>query len=59
VSTSAVRPAVSQWLSAGAGAWRQALGPLSPEQRRLVVDSLLAYEAAFTRALDSTTTPPG
>lgn len=50
--TDDVRPAVSQWLSPGARAWREALDPLAPEQRRLVVDTLLAYEAAVTRALD-------
>lgn len=50
--TDDARPAVSQWLSPGAQAWRDALGPLTPEQRRVVVDTLLAYEAAFTRALD-------
>ena len=46
-----VRPVVSQWLSPGARAWQAALGPLTPEQRRLVVDTLLAYEEAFTDAL--------
>ena len=53
-----VRPAVSQWLSPGATAWREALGPLSSEQRRLVVDTLLAYEHAFTRALGSSAPRP-
>ncbi len=47
-----VRPAVSRWLSPGAQAWRAALGPLTVPQRRLVVDTLLVYEAAFTSALD-------
>lgn len=50
--TDDVRPAVSQWLSPGAQAWREALGPLTPDQRRVVVDTFLAYEAAVTRALD-------
>ena len=50
--TDDVRPAVSQWLRPGAQAWREALGPLTPDQRRVVVDTFLAYEAAFTRALD-------
>lgn len=40
------RPAISQWLSPSAGAWRQALAPLDPAQRRMVVDTLLAFEAA-------------
>ena len=50
--TDDVRPAVSQWLRPGAQAWREALAPLTPDQRRVVVDTFLAYEAAFTRALD-------
>ncbi len=50
--TDDVRPAVSHWLRPGAQAWREALDPLTPDQRRVVVDTFLAYEAAFTRALD-------
>ncbi len=46
-----VRPAVTRWLAPGARAWQEALAPLAPAQRRLVVDTLLAYEAAVTRAL--------
>lgn len=46
----ASRPAISQWLSPGAHAWRTALAPLTPTQRRLVVDTLLAYEAAVAAA---------
>jgi DNA-binding MarR family transcriptional regulator len=46
-----VRPAVSRWLAPGLRAWREALAPLGPAERRLVVDTLLAYEAAVTRAL--------
>jgi DNA-binding MarR family transcriptional regulator len=48
----ASRPAISQWLSPGAQAWRRALAPLTPEQRRVFVDTLLAYETAFAEALD-------
>lgn len=44
------RPAISQWLSPGAQAWRQALEPLTPALRRVVVDTLLAYESAFSNA---------
>lgn len=44
----AAREAVSQWLSPGARGWRQALEPLTPAQRRLVVDTLNAYETAVT-----------
>jgi DNA-binding MarR family transcriptional regulator len=38
------RKPVEDWLSAGARAWRKALEPLTPEQRELVVDTLLTYE---------------
>lgn len=48
-----VRPAVSQWLSPGAQAWEEALAPLDSAQRRLIVDTLLRYEAAFTSTLDA------
>lgn len=44
------RPAIAQWLSPGARAWRQALAPLGPDQQRVVVDTLLRYEAAFSAA---------
>ena len=40
------RPAIEAWLAPGAEAWRRALGPLTAAQRRTVVDTLLAYEAA-------------
>ncbi|MCW2749444.1 MAG: MarR family transcriptional regulator [Aeromicrobium sp.] len=40
------RPAISAWLGPGAAAWRRALAPLDREQRRMVVDTLRAYEAA-------------
>jgi DNA-binding MarR family transcriptional regulator len=39
-------PAISAWLAPGAAAWRTALAPLTPDQRRMFVDTLLAYEAA-------------
>ncbi|MFB4315751.1 MarR family winged helix-turn-helix transcriptional regulator [Actinomadura sp. 21ATH] len=41
-------PAIKDWLAQGAGAWRTALAPLTPEQRRLVADTLRAYEEAVT-----------
>ncbi|KUJ65983.1 MarR family transcriptional regulator [Streptomyces albus subsp. albus] len=41
------RRSIADWLGRGAGAWRRALEPLTPEQRRLVVDTLRAYEAAM------------
>jgi DNA-binding MarR family transcriptional regulator len=44
------RPAIAQWLSPGAHAWRHALAPLSPAQQRTFVDTLLRYEAAASTA---------
>lgn len=38
------RRAVHDWLAQSAGAWRTALEPLTPGQRRLVVDTLAVYE---------------
>src|SRR5882724_1150746 len=46
------RPAISEWLSPGARAWRQALTPLTAAQRRLFVDTLLAYESAVSSTED-------
>lgn len=51
------RPAIAQWLSPGAHAWRHALKPLSPAQQRIFVDTLLRYEAAFSTATE--TAPEG
>ena len=47
------RPAIAQWLSPGAHAWRQALAPLSAAQQRIFVDTLLRYEAAASAATPS------
>lgn len=44
--TDAKRPAIEQWLARGATAWRTALQPLTPVQRKLFVDTLRAYEEA-------------
>ncbi|MFE2966148.1 MarR family winged helix-turn-helix transcriptional regulator [Streptomyces sp. NPDC059340] len=44
--TDAQRPSISAWLARGATAWRQALEPLTPDQRQLVIDTLRTYEAA-------------
>ncbi|MFD9892940.1 MarR family winged helix-turn-helix transcriptional regulator [Amycolatopsis sp. NPDC059027] len=38
------RCAVDAWLARGAHAWTRALTPLSPAERKLVIDTLLAYE---------------
>jgi DNA-binding MarR family transcriptional regulator len=40
------RAAIEAWLGTGARAWQRALAPLTPAERRLVVDTLRAYEAA-------------
>jgi DNA-binding MarR family transcriptional regulator len=40
------RPAVEEWLSAGANAWRKALAPLTAQQRELFVATMRAYEQA-------------
>ena len=41
--------AIDGWCAPGAAAWQQALRPLTAEQRRIVVDTLRAYEQAVTR----------
>lgn len=41
------RGAISAWLGGSAAAWREALSPLTPEERRLFVRTLLAYEEAL------------
>ncbi|XVQ13741.1 MarR family winged helix-turn-helix transcriptional regulator [Spirillospora sp. CA-255316] len=42
---------IKGWLAQGAGAWRTALEPLTPEQRRMFIDTLMAYERAVTEGL--------
>jgi DNA-binding MarR family transcriptional regulator len=44
------RPAISEWLSPSMRAWRRALTPLTADERRTVVQTLLAYERAFDDA---------
>ncbi|MEV1169238.1 MarR family transcriptional regulator [Nonomuraea sp. NPDC049784] len=39
---------INEWLGYGATAWRQALEPLTSEQRRMFVDTLKAYEQALS-----------
>ncbi|MFI9840153.1 MarR family transcriptional regulator [Nonomuraea sp. NPDC051941] len=39
---------INEWLGYGAKAWREALEPLTPEQRRMFVDTLMAYEKALS-----------
>ncbi|MEO3929371.1 helix-turn-helix domain-containing protein [Micromonosporaceae bacterium B7E4] len=50
------RPAIAQWLSPGAHAWRRALAPPNPAEQRTFVDTLLRYEAAVSTP---TQTAPG
>jgi DNA-binding MarR family transcriptional regulator len=50
------RPAIEAWLARGANAWRSALAELSDAQRRVVVETLLAYERAVEGA-DSAAQP--
>ncbi len=42
--TDKMRPAVDAWLARGAKAWQDALAPLTPAERQLVIDTLHAYE---------------
>ncbi|WP_370354174.1 MarR family winged helix-turn-helix transcriptional regulator [Catenulispora sp. EB89] len=51
--TPEARPAIETWLAPGAEAWRRALAPLTPAERRTVVDTLLAYEAAVGELRDA------
>jgi DNA-binding MarR family transcriptional regulator len=44
------RPAIDAWLARGAIAWRNALEPLTPGERRLFVNTLLAYENSLDGA---------
>jgi DNA-binding MarR family transcriptional regulator len=39
--------AINAWLGRGAGAWRKALEPLTPAQRKMFIDTLAAYERAI------------
>ncbi|NUR62567.1 MAG: winged helix-turn-helix transcriptional regulator [Catenulispora sp.] len=50
--TPQAHPAIASWLAPGTQAWRHALAPLSHRDRRLVVDTLLAYEAAVAELRD-------
>lgn len=42
------RPAIDGRLGRSAGAWRAALAPLSPSERRMFVETLAAYENGLT-----------
>ncbi|MGW0769370.1 MarR family winged helix-turn-helix transcriptional regulator [Streptomyces sp. NPDC002676] len=45
--------AIAAWLAPGAAAWRRALEPLTPAERRLFVDTLRAYESAVAEERES------
>lgn len=45
--TDTMRPAIDGWLARGATAWRTALTPLTPAERRVFIDTLRAYELAL------------
>ncbi|HET6504569.1 MAG TPA: MarR family winged helix-turn-helix transcriptional regulator [Amycolatopsis sp.] len=38
------RAGAQDWLALGAQAWRKVLTPLTPDQRRLIIETLEAYE---------------
>jgi DNA-binding MarR family transcriptional regulator len=42
------RPAIEQWLAPGARAWRQALEPLTPDERVTFITTMRAYEQAIS-----------
>lgn len=44
------RPAIEKWLSNSAAAWRTTLASIPPAHRRILVDTLKAYEHALTLA---------
>jgi len=52
-----MRPAIDAWLAPGAAAWRDALAPLTPDQRRIVVDALGAYERGIAGEHDEASEP--
>jgi len=41
------RRAIKSWLGRGANAWKQALAPLTPRERQVLVAALRTYEAAM------------
>ncbi|GHG09255.1 DNA-binding MarR family transcriptional regulator [Streptomyces filamentosus] len=44
------RAAIDGWIGRGAGAWRAALAPLGPAERRMFIDTLAAYEHGLADA---------
>jgi DNA-binding MarR family transcriptional regulator len=45
--TATHRPAIEEWLSPSTRAWRTALAPRTPAERDMVLNTLLAFEAAL------------
>jgi DNA-binding MarR family transcriptional regulator len=43
------RAAIDAWMGGTAAAWRRVLGPLSPAERDLVVDTLVRFESELSR----------
>jgi DNA-binding MarR family transcriptional regulator len=46
------RPSIDRWLARGAIAWRNALQPLTPDQRHMFIDTLRAYESGIADERD-------
>lgn len=46
------RSAIDDWLAPGATAWQNALAPLTPEQRRMFVETLRTYERGVSGTSD-------
>lgn len=44
------KEAIDRWLATGAGAWRKAFDPLTPEQRALVIETMRVYEREIPAA---------
>ncbi|WAL63068.1 MarR family winged helix-turn-helix transcriptional regulator [Amycolatopsis cynarae] len=53
------RADVEAWLAHGARAWQKVLAPLTPEQRRMFIDTLEAYEREFEDAVPDRGGPRG
>jgi DNA-binding MarR family transcriptional regulator len=51
--TGARQPSIRTWLARGATAWREALSPLTPAERRTFVATLLAYEQGADEPAES------
>jgi DNA-binding MarR family transcriptional regulator len=41
-----IRPAVMKWIAPSISAWEEALRPLTPAQRRMIVDTLATFASA-------------